>query len=179
MNSLKSQICNAQRRLAVLQSSATQQFEIEFEPATKEAESLETRFRQISDQLLQYTCGRCAEILETRRKLYKVPAGFLSDSVHSIPPSTTHLFAEDQLSQTLQNCGGFYKLFPTRRDKHQTLKSQTPYYKAKHDKLPKSASRTRIQQRTQKQYLGPTKKGERRYPYKSDSKGSHQPAKKK
>nr|CAH7762575.1 unnamed protein product [Callosobruchus chinensis] len=64
--------------------------------------SSEAKFRQISDQLLQYTCGRRAEIFETRRKLYYVAAGFLSESLHSIPPSATHLFAEDQLSETLK-----------------------------------------------------------------------------
>lgn len=48
-------------------------------------------FKKISDGLLQYTCGRRAEIIQARRETYK-PAKVLSDILHEIPPSDTHLF---------------------------------------------------------------------------------------
>nr|CAH7752335.1 unnamed protein product [Callosobruchus chinensis] len=290
MDNLRLQICDAQRKLAALQSSANQ-FEIEFEPATKEAEpsipkadpktaelgvkcqrlntsnwnklrygevqkqlhaapvftplkinpqlvavtpswcssehlvkadytlgtithglllqrrefekginqilsalpspelhegirkylsSSDAKFRQISDQLLQYTCGRRSEVLETRRKLYRIPGGFLSNSLHSIPPSETHLFAENELNETLKSCGGFYKFFPSKKDRPQAFNTQTSNYngKSRPERQAKSFSRPRSQQGAQKKHFNATRRTARKDQYKRDSRGTHQPSKK-
>lgn len=70
------------------------------------------QFRKVSDSLLQYTCGKRAEILEQRRALYKPQNKTMSELLHAIPPSTTLLFAEPQLSDLIKEQGGVSKVFP-------------------------------------------------------------------
>lgn len=76
--------------------------------------STESPFRKTSDALLQYTCGKRAEILQQRRSLYKPSNKALSELLHSIPPSSTHLFSEPQLSDLVKEQGGIGKLFPSK-----------------------------------------------------------------
>lgn len=71
-----------------------------------------SEFKKMSDNLLQYTCGRRAEVIQSRREIYKCPNKVLNDILHEIPPSDTHLFAEDKLTEAVKEQGGVYKLFP-------------------------------------------------------------------
>lgn len=71
-----------------------------------------SEFRKISDNLLQYTCGRRAEVIQTRRDTYKCPNKVLNDVLHEIPPSDTHLFCEEKLNEAIKEQGGAYKFFP-------------------------------------------------------------------
>ncbi|KOB66290.1 Uncharacterized protein OBRU01_19699 [Operophtera brumata] len=72
-------------------------------------------FRHTSDSLLQYTCGRRAEIIQQRRSVYKPINKTLNELLHAIPPSNTHLFAEPQLGDLIKEHGGIHKFFPIRK----------------------------------------------------------------
>lgn len=72
----------------------------------------DSKFRKISDALLQYTCGRRAEVIQSRRETYKSSNKILNDILHDIPPSETHLFAEQRLNDVLKEQGGLHKFFP-------------------------------------------------------------------
>lgn len=77
--------------------------------------SKESNYRRISDQALQYACGRRAEIIAARRSYYS-PSDKARDAVmQSIPPSTTHLFDETTLTETLKQYGGYDNFFPGRK----------------------------------------------------------------
>ncbi|KAJ2940901.1 hypothetical protein O0L34_g10162 [Tuta absoluta] len=69
-------------------------------------------FRRTSDALLQYTCGKRAEIIQQRRSIYKPSNKIMNDLLHAIPPSSTHLFSETQLSDLVKDQGGINKFFP-------------------------------------------------------------------
>lgn len=75
----------------------------------------ESTFRKTSDSLLQYVCGKRAEIIQQRRGIYKPQNRTLNELLHAIPPSETHLFAEPQLSELVKEQGGVTKLFPNKR----------------------------------------------------------------
>jgi hypothetical protein len=81
-----------------------------------------SEFRKISDNLLQYICGRRAEVIQTRRETYKCANKILNDLLHDIPPSNTHLFCEDKLSEVIKEHGGTYKFFPKRITQSKTTK---------------------------------------------------------
>uniref|UniRef100_A0A2A4J7X8 Uncharacterized protein n=1 Tax=Heliothis virescens TaxID=7102 RepID=A0A2A4J7X8_HELVI len=51
----------------------------------------DSEFRSISDDLLQYTCGKRAEVIETRRKFYEPRNPVYRSILNEIPPSATHL----------------------------------------------------------------------------------------
>lgn len=74
-----------------------------------------SEFRKNSDALLQYVCGRRAEVIKQRREVYKPPNKTLRDILHDIPPSGTHLFEEKSLSEVVKELGGIHKLFPIKR----------------------------------------------------------------
>lgn len=77
--------------------------------------SKESNYRRISDQALQYACGRRAEIIAARRSYYS-PSDKACDAVmQSIPPSTTHLFDETMLTETFKQYGGYDKFFPGKK----------------------------------------------------------------
>lgn len=75
----------------------------------------DTAFRENTDNLLQYVCGRRAEILELRRSYYKPPSKYMHVALHKVPPSVTHLFDDTMLSETFKQHGGYYKFFPSTR----------------------------------------------------------------
>lgn len=74
----------------------------------------DSQFKKKSDALLQYVCGRRAEVIEQRRGAYKVQNKALYDILHSIPPSETHLFSDEALSNAVKDCSNsdIKKLFP-------------------------------------------------------------------
>ncbi|KAJ8710698.1 hypothetical protein PYW08_009213 [Mythimna loreyi] len=65
----------------------------------------ESEFRSISDDLLQYTCGKRAEVIESRRKLYEPKNNFYRSVLNDIPPSGTHLWDEDKLQEAIKTHG--------------------------------------------------------------------------
>lgn len=85
----------------------------------------DSKFKKITDQLLQYTCGRRAEIIQTRRETYKSTNKVLNDILHEIPPSQSHLFAEDKLAEAMKEQGGAHKFFP-RKTLTTTRKTSKP-----------------------------------------------------
>ncbi|KAI5631679.1 hypothetical protein NE865_15605 [Phthorimaea operculella] len=95
-------------------------------------------FRKVSDALLQYTCGKRAEVIQQRRELYRAPNKVVNELLHDIPPSDTHLFSEAKLSEVLKDQGGVHKVFPPRFKKSFKRKgaSSTP-------KKEKTSSKTR------------------------------------
>ncbi|VEN60731.1 unnamed protein product [Callosobruchus maculatus] len=58
-----------------------------------------SEFRSVSDDLLQYTCGRRAEVIELRRKAFKPRSDYMASLLHAIPPSPSHLFEEQALAE--------------------------------------------------------------------------------
>ncbi|KAL0812033.1 hypothetical protein ABMA28_009427 [Loxostege sticticalis] len=71
-------------------------------------------FKKISDGLLQYTCGRRPEIIQARRESYKPANKVLSEMLHDVPPSDTHLFCEEKLSEIMKDQGGAHNFFPNK-----------------------------------------------------------------
>lgn len=76
--------------------------------------SADSTFKKTSDCLLQYACGKRAEVIQQRRGIYKPVNKTLNELLHAIPPSENHLFAEPQLSELVKEQGGVSKLFPTK-----------------------------------------------------------------
>lgn len=74
----------------------------------------DSTFRKTSDALLQYTCGKRAEVIQQRRAIYKPANKTLNELLHSIPPSGNHLFSEPQLGELVKEQGGVSKLFPSK-----------------------------------------------------------------
>lgn len=71
----------------------------------------DSAFKEISDDLLHYTCARRAELIEWRRKSFKPKDHHLAVKLAEIPPSESHLFDEDALSKFFDQRGGFQKVF--------------------------------------------------------------------
>ncbi|XP_045784624.1 uncharacterized protein LOC123880520 [Maniola jurtina] len=74
-----------------------------------------SEFRKNSDALLQYVCGRRAEVIKQRREVYKPTNKVLRGTLHDIPPSGTHLFEEKSLTEVVKELGGMHKLFPIKK----------------------------------------------------------------
>ncbi|KAI8428780.1 hypothetical protein MSG28_007454 [Choristoneura fumiferana] len=55
--------------------------------------------KTISDDLLQFACGRRNEIIEQRRNLLIPKDEYQASLLNSVPPSTTHLFCETKLAE--------------------------------------------------------------------------------
>ncbi|XP_048006275.1 uncharacterized protein LOC125241715 [Leguminivora glycinivorella] len=77
----------------------------------------DSSFRKSTDALIQYTCGRRAEVIKERRDLYKPKNVTYKNILRDIPPSDTHLFEEKTLSETVKELGGINKIFPPKRGK--------------------------------------------------------------
>ncbi|KAL4718170.1 hypothetical protein ACJJTC_003385 [Scirpophaga incertulas] len=74
-----------------------------------------SNFKKVSDSLLQYVCGRRAEVIQQRRESYRPINRVLRQILHDIPPSETHLFMDKTLSEAVKEQGGIHKFFPVRR----------------------------------------------------------------
>uniref|UniRef100_A0A8D8MET9 Uncharacterized protein n=2 Tax=Cacopsylla melanoneura TaxID=428564 RepID=A0A8D8MET9_9HEMI len=61
--------------------------------------SPESPFKTVSDNILQYTCGKRAECIELRRKLLEPKDAHLAKLLTGIPPSSTALFEERLLAE--------------------------------------------------------------------------------
>lgn len=68
-------------------------------------------FKSISDDVLQYVCGRKAELIEQRRNACLPQDDYHSTLLNHIPPSSTHLFDENQFSELLKqpSLQGFFR----------------------------------------------------------------------
>uniref|UniRef100_A0A0A9VX22 Uncharacterized protein n=1 Tax=Lygus hesperus TaxID=30085 RepID=A0A0A9VX22_LYGHE len=58
-----------------------------------------TDFRQESDRLLQYVCGKRAELIAERRKNLMPRNPHTQRQLSGIPPSASHLFDEESVSK--------------------------------------------------------------------------------
>ncbi|XP_063389184.1 uncharacterized protein LOC134674970 [Cydia fagiglandana] len=58
--------------------------------------------KTISDDLLQFACGRRNEIIEQRRNFLIPKDDYQASLLNSVPPSTTHLFCESKLTEVLK-----------------------------------------------------------------------------
>lgn len=74
--------------------------------------SSESSFRRTSDTLLQYTCGKRVEVIQQRRSIYRPTNTILHELLHAIPPSSTHLFSEQKLSDLVKEQGGIQEFYP-------------------------------------------------------------------
>ncbi|KAF6208367.1 hypothetical protein GE061_016821 [Apolygus lucorum] len=64
-----------------------------------------TDFRAESDALLQFTCGKRAEVLAARRKAVEPNDAQSRRRLRLIPPSTTHLFDDEALGKWVASSG--------------------------------------------------------------------------
>lgn len=69
-------------------------------------EAEDSKFKSVSDQLLQYVCANRAESIEVRRKTFRPKNDLLSSALNNIPPSPTHLFDEKLFSTFIKDNGG-------------------------------------------------------------------------
>nr|CAH7721078.1 unnamed protein product [Callosobruchus chinensis] len=83
-----------------------------------------SEFRTTSDDLLQYACGKRSEVIEARRKLYEPKSSYYRSVLNEIPPSSTHLWDEDQLKEAIK-AHGIAKIAPFRRSYTGTLERTT------------------------------------------------------
>lgn len=63
----------------------------------------QSKFRECSDDILQWVCGKRAEIIDLRRK-HHTSSGF-SPLLQKIPPSSTHLFEEEKFEAVRRDQG--------------------------------------------------------------------------
>lgn len=68
----------------------------------KDILSTDTTLKSISDDLLQYVCGRRAEVIEQRRNGFLPKDEYQAALLGAIPPSTTHLFCETGLAELMK-----------------------------------------------------------------------------
>ncbi|CAH1986522.1 unnamed protein product [Acanthoscelides obtectus] len=130
-----------------------------------------SEYKTISDDLLQFVCGKRAEIIESRRKLYEPKSSYYRSIVNEIPPSGTHLWDEEQLKDVVK-MHGVTKIAPVRwqsnlgkvalRQKvpqgtsHEKYLRQGSFKKMKkaefkHSRKPGAKSHTKLARRTTRQ----------------------------
>nr|CAI5819871.1 unnamed protein product [Callosobruchus analis] len=59
-------------------------------------------FRQYSDSILKFVCGKRTEAIELRRNLLSPPSDNVALFLSKIPPSETHLFDENKVEELLR-----------------------------------------------------------------------------
>lgn len=70
-----------------------------------------SKFKNFSDELLQFVCGKRAEILEARRKLLEPTNRQAAQVLRTIPPSESHLFDDSQLKDAFARDSYFRDAF--------------------------------------------------------------------
>lgn len=116
-------------------------------------------FRSLSDDLLQYTCGRRAEVIEQRRKAFKPQSDSASSLLEEIPPSATHLFEDGLLTELIKQHDHFFR------------SASRPIQQARRTSLPARDSRSQFPSRTAGNQRS-SKFQSKREAYKSTSAGS-------
>ncbi|XP_044577013.1 uncharacterized protein LOC123260123 [Cotesia glomerata] len=96
----------------------------------------DSKFKETSDDLLQFTCARRAEVIEMRRNVFKPSEQHHAAKLAEIPPSETHLFDEELLSKFLDQRGGLNKVFPQSR---KPLTEKPHFYGSKNRSFRKSS----------------------------------------
>lgn len=84
--------------------------------------TVESKYMQKFNSLVQYICGRRQELIQQRRELYKPPNKILKEALYKIPPSETHLFEDEAFKQFVEQVGGIDKLFPPEERHAKSLK---------------------------------------------------------
>lgn len=69
------------------------------EPFKKLFKGEDSKFRSTSQDLVQYLCGKRSEIISQRRNQFLPSEPGLKRQISSIPPSSSHLFAEEALGK--------------------------------------------------------------------------------
>nr|CAI5845619.1 unnamed protein product [Callosobruchus analis] len=69
----------------------------------------DSKFRQLSDDILQYTCGRRAEIIGQRRKRHLSKNSQVAALMENIPPSSSHLFEAAHLAEVTKHYGHAFR----------------------------------------------------------------------
>ncbi|KAH9635721.1 hypothetical protein HF086_001759 [Spodoptera exigua] len=98
----------------------------------------DSQFKVLSDDLLQFVCAHSAEAIEARRRAYMPKNVPLGAALHSIPPSSTHLFDEKLLGTFLRDNGGLAQIFPVlsnrfseRKGNKETFRKPTAFHPAR------------------------------------------------
>lgn len=97
-------------------------------------------FKNVSDDILHYTCARRAEIIDLRRRVFKPNNDFLATKLSQIPPSETHLFDEEKFDNFINKQGGFYRIFRSTRKSSQSA-SNSNYNKGRLEKSKQEQNR--------------------------------------
>nr|XP_049697356.1 uncharacterized protein LOC126054753 [Helicoverpa armigera] len=87
-------------------------------------EAEDSKFKLVSDQLLQYVCANRAETIEVRRKTFRPKNDVLTSALNNIPPSPTLLFDEKLFSAFIKDNGGTSGIFASSNlNKKETIHS--------------------------------------------------------
>nr|CAI5827641.1 unnamed protein product [Callosobruchus analis] len=81
---------------------------------------LKGEFREISDEIIQYTCGRRAEAIELGRKSFYPKNDAIASQLENIPPLETFLFDETQFADFFKLHGRFFR-FNTQNHSHAAI----------------------------------------------------------
>lgn len=97
-----------------------------------------SKFKTVTDDILQFVCGHRAEVIDMRRNAFKTRNDALTAAVRQIPPSATHLFEEKALSNLLKDNGGSSQVFHKSRKALVKGKFRKPKEMAHQQKPPAS-----------------------------------------
>lgn len=127
-----------------------------------------SEFRKSSDALIQYVCGRRAEVIKQRREVYKPPNKAFREILHDIPPSGTHLFEEKSLTEVIKDLGGVQKIFPPKRRTYTSRKPIPQMSKSKSNQsAPYRFRDSRIATKRNPPYREADRKGRQQKPFHS------------
>lgn len=69
----------------------------------------DSKFKQVSDDVVQFVCGKRAEVIEQRRKKFFPRNPQVVSLLEGIPPSSTHLFEEQRFSDVTRQHGSMFR----------------------------------------------------------------------
>nr|CAH7759631.1 unnamed protein product [Callosobruchus chinensis] len=132
---------------------------------------VDSEFRVISDDLLQYTCGKRAEIIEARRRLYEPMSKYYRSILNEIPPSGSFLWDEEKLQDAVRSHGMSKFTSLPRRSHSKIVEKESSRPKSVQEQPKKFQQRTnkvkRLDSRSQKPFKD---KESRKYSFKERNK---------
>ncbi|KAL4721000.1 hypothetical protein ACJJTC_013648 [Scirpophaga incertulas] len=104
-------------------------------------------YKSASHDILQITCGKRAEVIESRRRniLKNIKVKYIRDDIGKIPPSCDYMFNPSALANYLQKIGGIDKVDKQTAPVQHTARTFSPHNKP--FQQPRTANKTRRNER--------------------------------
>ncbi|KAL4709422.1 hypothetical protein ACJJTC_015965 [Scirpophaga incertulas] len=104
-------------------------------------------YKSASHDILQITCGKRAEVIESRRRniLKNIKVKYIRDDIGKIPPSCDYMFNPSALANYLQKIGGIDKVDKQTAPVQHTARTFSPHNKS--FQQPRTANKTRRNER--------------------------------